>query len=131
MLPDNIKTAYPTYSSIIGPLSSNAIMVERGFLSLSMLSRCSHLDIAKAAPPCASSSGNDWRRTRIIAMLRHFLATFVVKNHAVDTSAMFPTCSRKHRRCIFEMIVWVIYCRCSRTALRRFCLRVLCFLSTQ
>ena len=48
---------------------SNAT-VPRGFLSLPMLSRCTHLGFARAAPPCTSGSANDRRRTRVIAMLR-------------------------------------------------------------
>ena len=38
--------------------------VPRGFSSLPMLSRCTHLGIARAAPPCTSGSANDRRRTR-------------------------------------------------------------------
>ena len=33
--------------------------VPRGFLSLPMLSRCTHLGIARAAPPCTSGSASD------------------------------------------------------------------------
>ena len=44
--------------------------VPRGFLSLPMLSRCTNLGLARAAPPCTSGSENDQRRTRVIAMLR-------------------------------------------------------------
>ena len=44
------------------------------------------------------------------------------RRHIGDTSAMFSTCSRKHRRCIFVVIVprmiWVIHRRFSPTALR-------------
>ena len=44
------------------------------------------------------------------------------RRHIGDRSAMFPTCSRKHRQCIFDVIVspmvWVIHRRCYRTALR-------------
>ena len=47
----------------------------RGFLSLSMLSRCTHLGIVRAAPPCTSGSANDRRRTRVIAMLRQGIGT--------------------------------------------------------
>ena len=53
---------------------SNAT-VPRGFLSLPMLSRFTHLGIARAAPLCTSGSGNDRRRTRVIAMLRQGIGT--------------------------------------------------------
>ena len=56
------------------PYLSNAT-VPRGFLSLPMLSRCTHLGIARAAPPCTSGSANDRRRTRVIAMLRQGIGT--------------------------------------------------------
>ena len=46
--------------------------VPRGFLSLPMLSRCTLLDIARAAPSCTS---DDQRRTRVIPMLRQGIGT--------------------------------------------------------
>ena len=49
--------------------------VPRGFLGLPMLSRCTNLGIARAAPPCTSGSPNDRRRTRVIAMLRQGIGT--------------------------------------------------------
>ena len=49
--------------------------VPRGFLSLPMLSRCTNLGIARAAPPCTSGSANDRRRTRVIAMLHQGIET--------------------------------------------------------
>ena len=49
--------------------------VPRDFLSLPRLSRCTHLGIARAAPPCTSGSANDRRRTRVIAMLCQGIGT--------------------------------------------------------
>ena len=46
----------------------------------------------------------------------HSMRHIKVKNVA-DTSAMFPTCSCKYRRCIFDVVispmVWMIHRRCS------------------
>ena len=55
----------------------NAILCHdyTGRLSFPMLSRCSNLGIARAAPPCASSSANDQRRRRVIAMLHQGIGT--------------------------------------------------------
>ena len=40
-----------------------------------MLSRCTHMGIARAVPPCTSGSAKDRRRTRVIAMLRQGIGT--------------------------------------------------------
>ena len=40
-----------------------------------MLSRCTNLGIARAAPPCTSGSANDRRRTRVRAMLCQGIGT--------------------------------------------------------
>ena len=44
------------------------------------------------------------------------------RRHIGDTLVMFSTCSCKHRRCIFDVMIsrmiWVIHHRFSRTALR-------------
>ena len=61
--------------------------VPRGFLSLPILSRCTHLGIAGAAPPCTSGSANDRRRTRVIAMLRQSIGTSrKISMHALEFS---------------------------------------------
>ena len=65
---------FSTFSRLSLRVDANAT-VPRGFLSLPMLSRCTHLGIARAAPPCTSGSANDRRRTRVIAMHRQGIGT--------------------------------------------------------
>ena len=70
---------------------SNAT-VPRGFLSLPMLSRCTNLGIARAAPPCTRGSANHRRRTRVIAMLRQGIWTSIkISMHALKFSADVST----------------------------------------
>ena len=62
-------------------------MVPRCFLSFPMLSRCTHLGIARAALPCTSGSANDRRRTRVITMLRQGIGTLrKISMHALKFS---------------------------------------------
>ena len=76
--------------------------VPRGFLSLPMLSRCSNLGIARAAPPCTSGLANDRRRSRVIAMLRQgILTSGKISMHALKFS---------HRQYIAEHLANIRRC---------------------
>ena len=91
--------------------------VPRGYLSLPMLSRCTDLGIARAAPPCTSGSADDRRRTRVIAMLRqgvhalkfsadvrHQVPSVIYRRAVGEHSAMYirtknvPDTSATHRQ---------------------------------
>ena len=85
--------------------SSNQIpfTVPRSFLSLSMLSRCTNLDIAMAAPACTGNSANDRRRRRVIAMLRHGIGkSRNISMHALKFSADVSPPRTNDRRYIAE-----------------------------
>ena len=119
----------------------NAI-VARGFLSLSYASNRHasprHREIEQNVNACIeifsrcfvvqnhrryiANSAEQSTTPSIQNNTKHSVRYTKVKNVA-DTSAMFPTWSCKHRRCIFDVIIspmmaWVIHRRCSRTVLR-------------
>ena len=67
-----------------------------------MLSRCTNLGIARAAPPCNSGSANDRQRTPVIAMLRQGIGTS--RKNLNACIEIFSRCfdAKYHRRYIAE-----------------------------
>ena len=101
---------------LISNFETQIATVPRGFLSLPMLSRCTNLGIASAAPPCTISSANDPRHRDIEknfnACIEIFSRCFGSKNHlryiaeqsrAVDEHSVLWWCFAEHHIHLYSL----------------------------